>query len=350
MSQLLADCLNEIFEYLENDMITLQSCLLVNRLWCEISVKIFWRDVRNYRDSNYHTLISCLPNESKEILHKNGINISTPTSKPPTFNYASFCKVLPVNQIPYKLEQILKNQQNISLHNLYKNVFIVAQEIFKLYMDQIISLKELEFWKYLNVNFNLYPGAKDCLKNLSKLSCCSDIPSEFFYKLSKICHNLLSIDILVEQDISKGLTDLISAQKNLKNLTIRNYRDGPHGSLKDIIPSFTKPNNLSKLCLYGIQHTSFSFIAEFTNLQVLEISFHYNEEFKDFEKLQFPQLQILKFKNFPLKYEILIKFLEHNGKNLRELYINEDYGYSNNTLNLAIAKFCPNLRKISTWF
>ena len=43
--QLPADCLNEIFEYLENDKITLHSCLLVNRLYCEIAGKILWRNV-----------------------------------------------------------------------------------------------------------------------------------------------------------------------------------------------------------------------------------------------------------------------------------------------------------------
>jgi len=37
--QLPADCLNEIFECLE-DKATLRSCLLVNRHWCEVSVQI----------------------------------------------------------------------------------------------------------------------------------------------------------------------------------------------------------------------------------------------------------------------------------------------------------------------
>ena len=91
MSQLPVDCLNEIFEYLENENKTLRSCILVNRLWCRVAVGILWRDVHNYRPLNIRTLIACLPNESKEILHKNGINILAPTSKPPMFNYASFC-------------------------------------------------------------------------------------------------------------------------------------------------------------------------------------------------------------------------------------------------------------------
>src|ERR1044072_1819467 len=98
------DCLNEIFEHLENDKVTLHSCLLVNRLWCEVAVRILWRNIWNYSTTNFSsTLIACLPNESKEILLKNGIVISTPTLKPPIFNYASFCKVLSMKQINYKI-------------------------------------------------------------------------------------------------------------------------------------------------------------------------------------------------------------------------------------------------------
>src|SRR6266480_5767980 len=109
-----ADCLNEFFENLEDDKITLHSCLLVSRFWCKISVRILWRDIwsNRYRypvtkdhmlkvdSAILSTLISCLPNESKELLLKNEIiYISIPTSKSPLsksplFNYASFCKVL----------------------------------------------------------------------------------------------------------------------------------------------------------------------------------------------------------------------------------------------------------------
>ena len=92
MSQLLADCLDEIFEHLEDDIVTLYSCILVNRLWCEVAVRILWRYGQNYNTKTFITLIACLPNESKEILHNNGITISFPSSKPPMFNYASFCK------------------------------------------------------------------------------------------------------------------------------------------------------------------------------------------------------------------------------------------------------------------
>src|SRR5690349_7906408 len=100
MSQLPVDCLYEIIEYFEDDKKTLYSCLLVNRLFCEISVKIFWRNVLSYNTSNFSTLITCLPYDSKNLLYENEITILTPTLiKSPTFNYAKFCKILSVNRV-----------------------------------------------------------------------------------------------------------------------------------------------------------------------------------------------------------------------------------------------------------
>src|SRR6266542_1072884 len=98
--QLPADCLNEIFEHLE-DKVTLHSCLLVNLLWCEVSVRILWKSIWNY-----NTLIACLPSESKEILLKNEIIISTPILKPPLFNYVTFIKCLSIVEIDMEIEGI----------------------------------------------------------------------------------------------------------------------------------------------------------------------------------------------------------------------------------------------------
>ncbi len=82
--QLPADPLNENFEYLgdEREEVALHSCLLVNRLWCEVSDPILWTNIQNY-----NTLFACLTNESKEILYKNEIIISTSTSKPASSNF-----------------------------------------------------------------------------------------------------------------------------------------------------------------------------------------------------------------------------------------------------------------------
>src|SRR5204862_2412285 len=124
-------CLNEILEHLEYDKVTLRSCLLVNSLWCGIAVRLLWKNSQSYNIKNIITLIACLPNESKEILHNNGIIIPTPTSKPPMFNYASFCKSLSTYFVNTKIRRLLENQPPISAHDLNNKVDIIKQEIFK---------------------------------------------------------------------------------------------------------------------------------------------------------------------------------------------------------------------------
>ena len=94
MSQLPTDCINDIFGYLEDDNITLRSCLLVNHLWCEVAVRILWRNDWNYSTTNFRTLIACLPNGSKEILHKNGIIIMVFLTLPRSNHFGWQCQKL----------------------------------------------------------------------------------------------------------------------------------------------------------------------------------------------------------------------------------------------------------------
>ena len=156
--QLSADCLNEIFEYLEcdYDKVTLHSCLLVNRLWCEISVRILWRDVWNLSEDSdssqqalLSTLISCLPKESKELLHNNGIFITTPTTKPTIFNYPSFLKVLSIYDIDIMImiKKVLERQKSTSgIRKRQKSIlgsfdyrnYLTFQEILKMVMKQLL--------------------------------------------------------------------------------------------------------------------------------------------------------------------------------------------------------------------
>src|SRR5688572_16642873 len=98
MAKLTGDFLNDIFEYLIDDMKTLHSCILVNRLWCTVSVRFFWIEIRNY-----YSIIACLPNDSKELLCEIGFNYLISTLKPPIFNYPSFCKILSIDKIYYNI-------------------------------------------------------------------------------------------------------------------------------------------------------------------------------------------------------------------------------------------------------
>src|SRR5436305_1319259 len=112
------------------------------------------------------------------------------------------------------------------------------------------------------------------------------------------------------------------------------------------------PNTLIKLELHGrvCKIIPLSLITKLTNLQEMIFSFDYLNAFEYFKILQdvtISHLQVLKFQYERPSDEFLIKFLENNGRNLKEFYV--DY-IIDDSLNLALAKFCPNLRKLFTRF
>ncbi|CAG8774874.1 13038_t:CDS:1, partial [Acaulospora morrowiae] len=37
-----SECLEEIFKYLHDDLVSLHSCALVNRSWCRIAIPLLW--------------------------------------------------------------------------------------------------------------------------------------------------------------------------------------------------------------------------------------------------------------------------------------------------------------------
>ncbi|CAG8609168.1 9979_t:CDS:1 [Funneliformis mosseae] len=340
-----ADCLNEIFEYLEDD--DLQSCLLVSRFWCETSVQIFWREIQNF-----NTLLICLPNNSKTILSENGVTISASASRPPLFHYTVFIKSLWIDEICQSIIRfILPIYHHINMEDFEKNqhFIVIAREIFKMLMNQT-SLKHLCFFTRKNLNlpcFN-YPGEDDCLRDLTELKCGSDLYPDIFYKLSQLCHNLRSLKIIFGNSVSNGLSELVSVQKHIKCLEL-NFCDLWANKSQ---PFTNFPNTLTKLCIsQGRYRIPWSLISKLSNLQELSLALS-NEigGLKDFKKLQhsvFPQLQILKFESGCPDGEYLIKFLENNGKNLNDLILCK---IIDGTLNLDIGKFCPNLRSLCTAF
>ncbi|CAG8634298.1 8598_t:CDS:1 [Funneliformis caledonium] len=326
------DCLNDIFEHLENK--DLRTCLLVNSLWNVISVRILWRTIQNF-----NTLIACLPNDSKEILQANEIIIST--SRPPLFNYITFINCLSVNDVGEAIENFLGYRQLITPQWVDKNkIMVMTREIFKMLMNQI-SLKSLSFYSG-SVSISTHPGSVECLRNLSEFTCSSNISSEFFHQLSRICHNLQSLKITFEKSISNGLTDLITVQKNLRHFDVlKKYFDED----LDLTRSLTKlPNTLTKLHIDGCYLPLSTIIRKLTNLQELVLSCD-NEDFEGIQHLELPHLQILEFKRKYPNSKYLIKFLEKNGKNLKVIDLGK---LGNGSLHFTISKFCPNLKSLIT--
>ncbi|PKK66709.1 hypothetical protein RhiirC2_784438 [Rhizophagus irregularis] len=150
------------------------------------------------------TLIACLPNESKDFLINNGASI--PISNPPLFNYASFCKVLSIPHLSIEDHKILtiKNPKN----------YLIVQEILKMFMEQIPSLKQMDFCfekdyydyynyynklytKYNVLDFINFPGANDLNngRNLEELTVFHCDNNSLNLAIANYCPNLKSLNV-----------------------------------------------------------------------------------------------------------------------------------------------------------
>ncbi len=353
-SQLPVECLNDIIEYLEEDKFSLRSCLLVNRLWCTVAVRTLWRNVWNieyfvpYRRyvplSILGTLILCLSIDSKNLLKINGISIPTPPSNLPLFNYTSFIKVLVFS----KIDKIIEDALIILQINTSNSIHLISQELLKDFMNQISSLKILKYDLLIypkitqNIPFVSFPGAKDCLTDILEFKCCSNIYPKHIYQLSQISHNIQTLSITLDNNVSNGLKDLISSQGHLKSLGLKVKNNG---YLIDIIPILTKHcNTLMRLHVYTADvDTTLSFVSSFRNLQELVISTpHIHNEL---QHIVLPSLQVFKIPYVlnPNTTKVLMKFLENNGKNLVDLSINH---YMDKSLGLSVIQYCPNLKNL----
>src|SRR5688572_17693394 len=88
---------------------------------------------------------------------------------------------------------------------------------------------------------------------------------------------------------------------------------------------------------------------KFPNLEEFEFEFYdyvHNQDIENFNTLRyvgFPRLQVLKFRfEYSGHWVTVDQFLEHNGETLKEITL--DHG--SDLTDLAIAKFCPELRSL----
>src|SRR3990170_7227262 len=133
MSKLNKDILFLLFEELQNDSKSLFSCLLVNKLWCETVIPILWRnpwyykDNINYREKSslYRIITFSLPNDIKEFLTNQGIQLFPISHQSLLFDYLSFCKSININ--------VIKDIISLGYSSVH-NRFLLQQEIYRLFM------------------------------------------------------------------------------------------------------------------------------------------------------------------------------------------------------------------------
>ncbi|CAG8521719.1 14567_t:CDS:1 [Acaulospora morrowiae] len=386
----------EIFEYLQDDLGSLYSCMFVNRQWAQVAVEILWRDTMKFRDLCYSTqhvlkilstLISCLPKESKDILRGRGIKIPI-TARPPSFDYAGMCRYLEFTHINNMIDSMVSstklpdgnkkcNKKLIpgtmeycksgTMHKYTK--YLIKQELYKMFISRCSTLKKLEY-RDKDILLPCFRNAEICLSNLCELHCNSSLPSGTFYQMSLICKNLAKIIIDDCTSDNEGLATLIKVQNNLKSVKI--IVKG-NALCKGKLFSPGRFNRYDVNCRYTNIADAISFqskslthfhiggkllkaippenISSLVNLQSLSITFH-----DDIENIltcsTFPKLKVLELKLLPM-LDHLIQFISRTEGHLEIIHFEVPCVYPFYQIplfNQTVVKCCPNIRYLNTWF
>ncbi|GBC49682.2 hypothetical protein GLOIN_2v1774368 [Rhizophagus irregularis DAOM 181602=DAOM 197198] len=151
----LPELTSEIIQYFQNDFSTLHSCVLVNRLWCRLSIPLLWENpflkkiVGNHHFINFY--LSKLNEDDKLKLKEHGIIIPSST----LFNYSSFIKCLN-NQYIYS--SIFHYAKILNFYKDKKLLNFIYLSLIKIFIENEANLHTFEISQryYIN-NETLFP-------------------------------------------------------------------------------------------------------------------------------------------------------------------------------------------------
>nr|CAG8618839.1 6968_t:CDS:1 [Entrophospora candida] len=382
-------CIRHIFEYLEDDMCSLHSCLLVNRVWCTWAVGILWSDTERYLDpltdskrgaKLFSTLLrSLIAHAGKNFLPNDGtIILEDIYHLPlPIFNYPSFIRVLSAFHLDWVFDcglRLKKNDDN-NIDSLLYFIHIIKYNFYQMLMKLCPPFKKLDISK-IDIPFLYLSGARKCFSQIYELHCDNTASPHLYYHLASMCFNKFFtnenddhnkkdggfiIRKLIIKDLksdNRGLAYLISLQKYLECVVYGSIYNVVNLELhKEISKALIKVSSSIKyftltggsLCLPP------ETIGHFSNLIVLEILVDGNIE-DIFQNMcisaTFKGLEILRIGSRLSSLNILSKFLTKFCSQIKVLDL---YGFwpsgkkQLSQLNETIAQYCyQNLHYLTT--
>ncbi|RIA93894.1 hypothetical protein C1645_818754 [Glomus cerebriforme] len=374
-SQLPADCLREIFRYVEQNsrrIHDLRSCLLVNRIWCDTTAPILWKnpiginweneDTENLFDC-YHpksnefwerfarTIFSCLPFESRELIKKNNIRLNIRIFDITTFNYVNF-----VQYLSYRI--ILRCIGAILVDNIgyYEN--ILENEIWKMFMDKNSAIKYLEP-TYISIYY--FPGGITCLQDLAELECSTNVSTKFYFDLAQFCRNIQRMSIeICESDINDnpGLLSLIELQNGLKELRLSS-ENRTFNKLGEVL--IKQADTLTSLYFINFICIPIGSLNQLVNIKKIYVNFPYGYYFRPLNFINLPRIEILNIQGGNgNNYDDLSLFkkysqiIEKTQGTIRELFVDIDEWpeVEGDIIHFikTLIEYCPMLESARIWF
>jgi hypothetical protein len=248
----LPELLSDIIQYFRSDFSTLHSCILVNRLWCRLTISFLWENpfsIISRRNRyliypvEYHKvrfietyLVSNLNDNDKIKLNEYGINHLFSSNT--LFNYPSYIRHLDTrlfnNCIENWVAAVKKSGQplHIFIKNTQNSVLIkfICKLLIKIFIENEANLHTFDVTqrhKYFNILSELVLQSSNFICNIRNLNLdiCSTINSmnPLLKFLSSNCNSISSLylprsDKYKDSTTIEYLTQLVKSQNDLKKI------------------------------------------------------------------------------------------------------------------------------------
>ncbi|CAG8502528.1 8226_t:CDS:2 [Diversispora eburnea] len=292
----------------------LYSSLLVNRIWCKVTIPILWRlpfgqeyfkELRKKKALCIRSYISCMDVQARTLLIKNGFDLSL---SPPqaTFDYPSFTHKFIINNLTCKL--IINRCSFLDYFKLAR----VPENFSKIFLNYSGLIGSI-----LNL-----PGASKVFKKLEgfalKIKNYEPI-CPLYESLTLICDNILNMDLKLSSNNSvELLAKLIGVQKRLENLSISARHVDCGLLLWNII---SQKETLKSLHLYSVMYPQ-EFIKKIletasTNLRNIRLELNNTTTFDIFSPISSYCTKITELALLNLSSEQVIAVFNNNFNELR---------------------------------
>ncbi|CAB5201461.1 unnamed protein product [Rhizophagus irregularis] len=248
----LSELTNEIIQYLRKDFSTLYSCILVNRLWCRLTIPLLWEDTFSIKKpKNYHFIeiyLHFLNEDNKAKFNEycfNNVLEFTNT----LFNHPSFIKYLDTNKICGSIVNWISTLVEIYNEKLGELVYESLLEVFIEYEVNLhtfeVVLLPVGIYKYSidnmrilqnqnltcnirNLTLNFFVITTQDILYLKFLYCNCKSISSFVIRLPKnnddslLIEKVISQMIISQNDLKKILFGYSNPFLSLKNSNCSN--------------------------------------------------------------------------------------------------------------------------------
>ncbi|CAI2169931.1 19578_t:CDS:2 [Funneliformis geosporum] len=379
------ECFEQVLIHFKNDPATLFKCLLVNRLWCRLSVPLLWSHPFEYHGFGefaaniIQIYIACLPEDKRQILIDESLPV--PETKSPLFNYPNYLQSfesahftgaimswLSIRVKPFLEEQDINTYTNFVqtiLGNLLFNSSrgITDLDIVHFDEDDDSLIKDIISFEKANQTLSKLEKFQFDYSGWSEQEDkSSEIISNLFYFMTKCSHNIqhiyVNITNISDQDldlhqIATSISELIQSQNNLRDLVMLEFWS-PTASATIFNALPVQAHSLTFLRLHDLHQYQYLLLLPIlpilTKLETLQfISFQ--PIYEEPEPIKYIELQPIHLKHLHYQEErsrvegsaLLEPILRMANMNLRTLSL---VSVTPETIEI-IGQNCPNLTHLS---